>query len=91
MYSGLEIKAPFFEIGPKAYLYGDNMLKIARAADRASREYGVQVIFTPQCSEIERVARETEDLLVFAQHMDPLSPGRGLGAVLPEAVNGLSA
>ena len=30
------IKAPFFEIGPKSYLYGDEILELAQAADAAS-------------------------------------------------------
>ena len=30
MYKGLKIKAPYFEIGPKAYLYGEEMLKLAK-------------------------------------------------------------
>lgn len=30
------IKAPFFEIGPKSYLYGDEILDLAKAADRAA-------------------------------------------------------
>ena len=29
------IKAPFFEIGPKSYLYGDEILDLAKAADAA--------------------------------------------------------
>ena len=28
------IKAPFFEIGPKSYLYGDDVLELALAVDR---------------------------------------------------------
>ena len=38
------IKAPFFEIGPKSYLYGDDILDLAIAADKASEKYGVDVI-----------------------------------------------
>ena len=33
------IKAPFFEIGPKSYLYGDQILELAQAADAASDKY----------------------------------------------------
>ena len=32
------IKAPFFEIGPKSYLYGDQILDLALAADAAGQE-----------------------------------------------------
>lgn len=91
MYKGLKIQPPFFEIGPKAYLYGDEMLKLAKAADKASVNYDVRIILTPQYCDIYRLARETEHLLVFAQHMDPLPVGRGLGSVLPEAVKAAGA
>ena len=30
------IQAPFFEIGPKSYLYGDDVLSLALAADAAA-------------------------------------------------------
>jgi len=86
MYKGITIEPPFFEIGPKAYLYGKSMLKLAKAADRASKKYDVRIIITPQYTDIRMLAEETENILVFAQHMDPLSIGRGLGSVLPEAV-----
>ncbi|MCG8311385.1 MAG: triose-phosphate isomerase [Cytophagales bacterium] len=91
MYKGIKIKPPFFEIGPKAYLFGDEMLKLAKAADQASKKYDVQIILTPQYTDIRLLARETENLLIFAQHMDPLPIGRGLGSVLPEAVKAAGA
>ena len=86
MYKGLTIKPPFFEIGPKGYMYSERVLKLAIAADEASRKYDVRIIFTPQYTDIRMLAEATTDLLVFAQHMDPLPVGRGLGSVLPEAV-----
>lgn len=86
MYTGIKIQPPFFEIGPKAYLYGQGALRLAEHADRMSVEYDVRVIFTPQCVDIPLIAQGTEHLLVFAQHMDSLSIGRGVGSILPEAV-----
>ena len=91
MYKGLIVKPPFFEIGPKAYLYGDKLLELAKAADAASKKYDVRIIITPQYCDIYPLARETEHLLVFAQHMDPLPPGKGLGSVLPESVKSAGA
>ena len=85
------IKPPFFEIGPKAYLFGDEMVSLAKTIDNVARKYDVRVILTPQYTDIYRVARETENILVFAQHMDSLSIGRGLGSVLPEAVKAAGA
>jgi triosephosphate isomerase len=37
------------------------------------------------------LARETKNLLIFAQHMDSLEIGRGVGAVLPEAIKDAGA
>ncbi len=86
MYRGLEITTPFFEIGPKAYLYGKTLLALAKHADAMSRKYEVQIIITPQHVDIGLLAHEMHRVLVFAQHMDSLEVGRGIGSVLPEAV-----
>jgi len=86
MYRGLRITPPFFEIGPKAYLYGKQALELAKHADAMSKKYDVQVIFTPQYVDIAPIAHEMKHVLVFAQHMDSLRVGRGIGSVLPEAV-----
>mgnify|MGYP001218806663 CR=1 FL=1 len=91
MYKGLKIEPPFFEIGPKAFMYGERMLKLARAADKASAKYDVRIILTPQYTDIQMLAQATKHLLIFAQHMDPLPIGRGLGSVLPEAVKAAGA
>ena len=91
MLKGKRIEPPFFEIGPKAYMYGDDMVALAKVIDAAARQYDVRVIVTPQHMDIYRVARETENILVFAQHMDPLPIGRGIGSVLPEAVKAAGA
>jgi triosephosphate isomerase len=91
MYRGLEITPPFFEIGPKAYLYGKELLALAKHADALSEKYRVQIIITPQCVDIEMLAREMERVLIFAQHMDALEVGRGVGSVLPEAVKAAGA
>jgi len=80
------IKAPFFEIGPKSYLYGQDVIDLAIAADKASEKYGVDIIFTTPIVEIARVKAATKHIHVFAPHMDPIYPGRGLADVLPESL-----
>ena len=81
-----KITAPFFEIGPKNYLFGDDIFSLARYAREASDRWKVNVIFTTPYINIERVAREMPELYVFAPHMDPIKPGRGLAYVLPESI-----
>ncbi len=80
------IKAPFFEIGPKSYLYGQDVIDLAIAADAASEKYDVDIIFTTPVVEIARVKAATKRIHVFAPHMDPIYPGRGLADILPESL-----
>jgi triosephosphate isomerase len=86
MHQGFDIQPPFFELGPKAYLYGRGVVELAKAADRIGKRYDVRIIFTPQYVDIPLVVRETASLYIFAQHMDSIPVGRGIGAVLPEAL-----
>lgn len=86
MASNCKIKAPFFEIGPKSYLYGQDVIDLAIAADKASEKYGVDIIFTTPIVEIARVKAATKNIHVFAPHMDPIVPGRGLADILPESL-----
>lgn len=80
------IKPPFFEIGPKSYLYGDDILELALAADKASEKYNVDIIFTTPLIDIRRIKEVTKRIHVFAPHMDPIYPGRGLADTLPESL-----
>jgi triosephosphate isomerase len=77
---------PFFEIGPKSYLYGDDVLNLALMADAAAEKYKVNVLFTTPLVELRRVAENCKHLFVLAPHMDFLRPGRGLADILPESL-----
>ena len=91
MYRGINFKPPFFEIGPKSYIYGKQILQLAKAADAASAKYGVNIIFTTPFPDIRPVAEETENIFVFAPHMDPISAGRGVADILPESIKAAGA
>ncbi len=80
------IRPPVFEIGLKGYCWGADAVRLAVEADRLAAELGVTIVFDPQAVDIPAVAAATERILVFAQHMDPLAPGRGVGGVLAEAL-----
>ena len=85
------IRPPFFEIGPKNYMYGKRVLDLALAADQASGKYDVDVIFTAPYADIRTVADQTENIRVFAPHMDADPVGRGLANVLPESLKAAGA
>lgn len=81
-----KVNLPFFEIGPKSYLVGDEVLELAKAADKAAEKYGVDIIFTTPVVDIRRVREATKHIHVFAPHMDPIYPGRGVADILPESL-----
>ena len=91
MYPNCTIRAPFFEIGPKSYLFGDDVLDLALAADAASEKYDVDIIFTTPIVELRRVKEATHRIHVFAPHLDSLRPGRGLADILPESLKAAGA
>ncbi len=86
VYEIFDIKPPFFEIGPKAYLYGRKALDLAKQADWLAEKYKVDIIFTPQYVDIPLIAQNTDHIYVFAQHADPIEVGKGVGSVLLESL-----
>jgi len=85
------IQSPFFELGPKTYMYGKDFIELSVFADELAEKYHVSIIVTPQYVDIPVIAKKTKTIFVFAQHMDSLSVGRGIGAVLPEAIKAAGA
>ncbi len=86
MYKNYKIRAPYFEVGPKCIMWGERMLKLAKTIDQIAYKYDLDVIVTPQYADIRLLAENTQYIHVYAQHIDPLVPGRGLGSVLAESV-----
>lgn len=91
MAGAAQIRPPVFEIGLKGYAWGPEAVRLAVEADRLAVELGVTIVFDPQTVDIPAVAAATSRILIFAQHMDPTPPGRGVGTVLPEALRAAGA
>jgi len=85
------LQGPFFEIGPKNYLFGKDIVDLAKIADAAAKEFDIRVIFTTPYANIQEVAACTENLYVFAPHMDAAPVGRLLANVLPESMKAAGA
>lgn len=81
-----KLRSPFFVVNPKAYLYGEKTLELARKLDQLAEKYEIDILFTTQFVDAYRVAQETSHLVVTVQHMDGLEVGRGMGYILPEAL-----
>lgn len=85
------IRAPYFEVGTKNYIYGDTLLEYAIAADKAAEKYDIDVLFICPAVEIRRVRENTKNLIILAPYMDTLRPGRGMADVLPEGLKAAGA
>ena len=81
-----KVESPFLIVNPKSYLYGEKSLELAKAADKTAKETGLQIYFTRPYADIRLIKENTENLIVCAQSMDSLTPGRGMGYVLPESL-----
>lgn len=77
---------PFLVVNPKSYLWGEKSLALAKAADEAAVKYGLTVFFTCPFADIRLIKANTKHVIVTAQHMESLKPGRGMGHVLPESL-----
>ncbi len=65
---------------------GNNALRLARACDRvAKRHPEVEIIVCPQYTDLTAVS-SMKNIKVFAQHIDPLEPGKGTGSTTAFAV-----
>lgn len=91
MYKQFRLKPPFFELGPKAYNYGEDSVALALKAEEISKKYDVEIVYTPQYADIPAAAQKTSRLHIFAQHMDYIPVGRGIGTVLPESLKAAGA
>lgn len=90
--SKVTVKAPFFMFNPKSYLFGDDIVEMAKVAEEMAVQYPEASVFvTCPFADISRVAAVTDKAIVSAQHIDGIKPGRGMGHVLPEAVKAAGA
>lgn len=64
---------------------GKAAVKLARAAASAAKKSGGNVVISVQPTDLHRVS-SVVDMPVYAQHMDPVSPGSHTGWILPEAI-----
>lgn len=86
-----KVRVPFLIVNPKAYIWGRESLELALVCDRLSREYDTDIIFTAQHADLRMIAEATENIILTAQHMDGIVPGRGMGHILPESIRDAGA
>lgn len=82
---------PFLVVNPKSYLWGEKSLALAQAADKVAEKFGLTIFFTCPFADIRLIKANTKNIIVTAQHMESLKPGRGMGHVLPESLKDAGA
>jgi len=82
-----KLRTPLILINFKTYeeATGKRALKLAESAEKASLETAVCIGLAPQPTDLAPVAH-LATLPVFAQHVDPITPGSFTGHILPESV-----
>jgi triosephosphate isomerase len=83
----LKLETPIIIVNFKTYseATGKKAVELAKKAEKASKETGVNIVVAPQFADIARVA-EAVEIPVFAQHIDAVCPGAFTGHVLAESV-----
>lgn len=93
MLKNYKISEPFFEYGPKCYMYGETLLNMAKGLEKLAKKYNVDVVLDIPDTEIYNIAHnvDTKRVHVYSQHMDSIEVGRGMGRTLPEALKAAGA
>lgn len=83
----MKLETPIIIVNFKTYseATGKKAVELAKKAEKASKETGVNIVVAPQFADIARVA-EAVEIPVFAQHIDAVCPGAFTGHVLAESV-----
>lgn len=81
------MNTPIVILNYKTYLEssGENALELARALKSASGESGITMVVAPQAADIYRI-QDQISLPIFAQHIDPITPGGHTGSNLIETL-----
>lgn len=64
---------------------GDNAIKLLSSVKKVSEETGIKIIPAIQPTDIYRIKKEL-GIEVWAQHMDPIEPGKNMGWLSPYAL-----
>ncbi len=81
------MNTPIVILNYKTYLEssGENALELALALKSASEESGITMVAAPQAADIYRI-QDQISLPIFAQHIDPITPGGHTGSNLIETL-----
>jgi triosephosphate isomerase len=88
----MKYKLPIIIINFKTYkeIYGNNGLKIAKAAEQVSKEEGLTIMIAPPIAEVMLYTTQI-NIPVISQHVDAHEPDRGTGMIPVELIKSTGA
>jgi len=86
------LKTPVIVLNVKTYAEatGKNAIELAVIMDKVAKETGASMAIAVQATDISKCV-EKIGIPVFAEHIDPITPGSHTGWTLPEAVKAAGA
>lgn len=83
----MEINLPVLLVNFKAYQQGvgANAVRLAKICEKVAKETGKSIAVAVQDADLYHVAHEVS-IPVFAQHLEPITPGSHTGHDLPEGI-----
>lgn len=75
-----KIRTPFFSVNPKAYIYGNTSVALAKFTDQMAEKYDIDVFYTGQHVDLARIKNETKHVI------DPHNPALQWFHQSPEAL-----
>ena len=86
------LKTPVIVLNVKTYdqAIGAKVIEIAKIMEEVGKQTGVSMAIAVQATDIYRV-KNAVSIPVWAEHIDPISPGSHTGWTLPEAVKDAGA
>lgn len=80
------IKTPTLGVNAKSYMWGEDLLKIARHCERLACEHDVTVTMNVPIVNIYQVSQVAPHVIINAQFMDPVEKGGTMGGVVAQAL-----
>jgi triosephosphate isomerase (TIM) len=86
------LQTPVIVLNVKTYdqAIGNKVIEIAKIMEEVGKQTGVSMAISVQATDIYRV-KNAVSIPVWAEHIDPISPGSHTGWTLPEAVKDAGA
>jgi triosephosphate isomerase len=83
----LKITLPVIILNYKTYAEatGPRAMELSTIAEKVAKKSGISIVVAPQFADIALISKKVK-IPVFAQHIDPITPGSHTGQILPESI-----